>query len=170
MPATVSSDRRQLIQVDGKQFLFQHGYRFGKVFVDDDTFGVDRSWAREFCDRYAREVALPLVCQLRVNLVNDELMKNLKRAGCVHVSCGVESGNEHIRNTVMKRNLTERQIVEAYALFKRYGFASNAINLIGLPDETQESVWDTINLNRRIDPTSSGVNIFYPYRGTVLGD
>lgn len=31
MPATVSSDRRQLIEVDGKQFLFQHGYRFGKV-------------------------------------------------------------------------------------------------------------------------------------------
>ncbi|MEK6620792.1 MAG: hypothetical protein AABZ26_07465 [Chloroflexota bacterium] len=31
MPATVSSDRRQLSEVDGKQFLFQHGYRFGKV-------------------------------------------------------------------------------------------------------------------------------------------
>jgi hypothetical protein len=31
VPATVSSDRRQLIEVDGKQFLFQHGYRFGKV-------------------------------------------------------------------------------------------------------------------------------------------
>lgn len=150
--------------------LRRQGYRFGKVFVDDDTFGVDRDWAREFCERYAREVALPLVCQLRVNLVNDELMQNLKRAGCVHVSCGVESGNEYIRNTVMKRNLTERQIVEAYALFKRYGFTSNAINLIGLPDETEESVWDTININRRIDPTSSGVNIFYPYRGTVLGD
>ena len=30
MPAT-STDRRQLIEIDGKEFLFQHGYRFGKV-------------------------------------------------------------------------------------------------------------------------------------------
>ena len=31
MPAAISSDRRQPIEVDGKKFLFQHGYRFGKV-------------------------------------------------------------------------------------------------------------------------------------------
>ncbi len=31
-------------------------------------------------------------------------------------------------------------------------------------------LWDTINLNREINATSSGVNIFYPYKGTVLGD
>lgn len=31
MPAAISSDRRQAIEVDGKRFLFQHGYRFGKV-------------------------------------------------------------------------------------------------------------------------------------------
>jgi len=29
---------------------------------------------------------------------------------------------------------------------------------------------DTIKLNREIRPTSSGVNIFYPYKGTKLGD
>jgi hypothetical protein len=31
-------------------------------------------------------------------------------------------------------------------------------------------IWDTIRLNRRVRPTSSGINIFYPYKGTVLGD
>ena len=31
MPAAISSDRRQPIEIDGKRFLFQHGYRFGKV-------------------------------------------------------------------------------------------------------------------------------------------
>ncbi len=28
---TASTDRRQLIEIDGRSFLFQHGYRFGKV-------------------------------------------------------------------------------------------------------------------------------------------
>lgn len=31
MPAAISTDRKQLIEIDGKPFLFQHGYRFGKV-------------------------------------------------------------------------------------------------------------------------------------------
>ncbi|MFC1679666.1 B12-binding domain-containing radical SAM protein, partial [Elusimicrobiota bacterium] len=150
--------------------LLREKFPFERVFICDDTFGLNKDWTREFCERYAAEVGIPLVCQLRVNIVTDELMRHLKRANCVHVSCGVESGNDYIRNKVMRRNISERQIVDAYALFKRYGIASNAINLIGLPHETTAAIWDTIRLNRKIRPDSSGVNIFYPYRGTQLGD
>lgn len=31
MPAAISTDRKQLLEIGGKTFLFQHGYRFGKV-------------------------------------------------------------------------------------------------------------------------------------------
>ena len=143
--------------------LQRQGYRFGKVFVDDDTFGVDRSWAREFCDRYAREVALPLVCQLRVNLVNDELMKNLKRAGCVHVSCGVESGNEHIHNTVMKRNLTERQIVRPTPVRVRLRLQRHQPHRP--PDETQGASGTPSTSTDASIPRAAGSTSSYPYRG-----
>ena len=39
-----------------------------------------------------------------------------------------------------------------------------------MPGETEEMLWDTIKLNRKIKPTWSGCNIFYPYKGTPLGD
>ncbi|MEI6611195.1 MAG: hypothetical protein WCO53_15870 [Deltaproteobacteria bacterium] len=39
-----------------------------------------------------------------------------------------------------------------------------------MPGETEEMIWDTIKLNKKIHPTTSGVNIFYPYKGTKLGD
>lgn len=145
-------------------------FSFNKIFVVDDIFGLDKNWLREFCMRYAEEIKLPLMCVLRVNLVNEELMKYLKLAGCVHVLCGVESGNAYIRNEIMKRNIANEQIVKAFSLFKKYGMTSTAINMIGLPHETIENIWDTIKLNRKIKPTSSGINIFYPYRGTKLGD
>lgn len=145
-------------------------YSIKKVFVGDDTFGLDKKWTKEFCSQYAKVIRLPLVCQLRVNIVNNELMEYLKIAKCVHVSCGIESGNAYIRNEIMKRNISEEQIVNAYALFKRYGMSSNAINIIGLPHETIDNIWDTIRLNRKINPNNSGINIFYPYRGTQLGD
>jgi len=145
-------------------------YSIKSVYVGDDTFGLDKQWMKEFCDKYAEKIKLPLLCQLRVNIVNEELLISLKKAGCVHVNCGVESGNSYIRNKIMKRNISEKQITQAYALFKKYGMTSNAINIIGLPHETIDNVWDTIKLNRKINPTSSGVNIFYPYQGTELGD
>ncbi|MBU0629562.1 MAG: B12-binding domain-containing radical SAM protein, partial [Candidatus Margulisbacteria bacterium] len=141
-----------------------------KVFIGDDTFGLDKEWTREFCKKYAEEIRLPLICQLRVNLVDEELMRLLKHAGCIWVSCGVESGSPYIRNKIMKRNITNEQIINAYALFKKYKLISNAINIIGLPHETEKEIWETIELNAKINPTSSGVNIFYPYRGTELGD
>lgn len=140
------------------------------VYVTDDTFGLNKTWMKEFCVRYAEEIGLPLLVQLRVDLVNEEMMEYLKRAGCVWVNCGVESGNDYIRNEIMRRHITREQIINAYALFREYGFGSNAINMIGLPGETVDSIWDTIRLNKEINPTSSGVNIFYPYRGTDLGE
>jgi len=145
-------------------------YSIKKVFIGDDTFGIDKKWAKEFCSKYAEQIKLPFICQLRVNLVNEELMDMLKRAGCVHVSCGVESGSPYIRNKIMKRNISDEQIIKAYALFKKYKMTSNAINIIGLPQETEKDIWATIKINRKINPTSSGVNIFYPYHGTELGD
>jgi len=145
-------------------------YAIPKVFIGDDTFGINKEWTREFCLRYAKEIKLPLMVQLRVNLVDEETMKYLKIAGCVHVSCGIESGNDYIRNEIMRRYISKEEMINAYSLFKKYRISSNAINMIGLPYETVDSIWDTIKINREINPTSSGVNIFYPYRGTDLGD
>jgi radical SAM superfamily enzyme YgiQ (UPF0313 family) len=103
-------------------------------------------------------------------VVDEDFIRMLKDAGCYRVSFGVESGNEYIRNEVMNRKMSNEQIIRAFELCHRYGLETNAINIIGIPGETEEMIWDTIRLNRIIKPTTSGVNIFYPYRGTKLGD
>jgi len=110
------------------------------------------------------------MCLLRANLVDDEFMGLLKHAGCYQISIGIESGNDHVRNDIMNRRMSREQIVQAFELAHKYGIRTNAINMIGLPGETDEMVWDTIRLNRQVKPTVSGVNIFYPYKGTKLGD
>jgi radical SAM superfamily enzyme YgiQ (UPF0313 family) len=94
----------------------------------------------------------------------------LKSSGCAHISLGVESGNEYIRNTVMSRHMSNEQITSAFDIAHKYGIHTTAYNIIGVPGETEEMIWDTINLNRRIKPTFSGVSIYYPYKRTILGD
>ena len=70
----------------------------------------------------------------------------------------------------MDRAMKRETIINAFKLAKKFGLKTNAINIIGVPGETKEALLDTIRLNQEIDPTTSGVNIFYPYKGTPLGD
>lgn len=140
------------------------------ISIWDDTFGIDKKWRNEFCRKYKERVGIKFDCFLRANVIDEEFIRLLKEAGCYRISFGVESGNEYVRNTIMNRNISTEQIINAFALAQKYSLETNAINIIGVPGETEEAIWDTINLNRKIHPTSSGVNIFYPYKGTMLGD
>lgn len=141
-----------------------------KIIIVDDIFGLSPQWRRDFCQEYKKRVRIRFQCLLRATIVTEEFIRLLKSAGCYRVSIGIESGNEHVRNQIMERQMSEREIVNAFALAHKYRLQTNAINIIGVPGETEEMLWDTIRLNRRVRPTSSGVNTFYPYKGTKLGD
>jgi radical SAM superfamily enzyme YgiQ (UPF0313 family) len=103
-------------------------------------------------------------------MVTDDMLIMLKDAGCYRIFIGVESGNEYLRKEVMKRTMSNEEIVSAYDLCHKHGLETLAVNIIGVPGETEEMIWDTVKFNRRLRPTTSAVNIFYPYRGTELGD
>ena len=70
----------------------------------------------------------------------------------------------------MNRHISKDQLINAFKLLSKYKLQTIALNIIGLPGETEEMIWDTIKLNRMLRPTSSVANIFYPYKGTQLGD
>ncbi len=160
---TAESSIREIEEVINKR-------RISKIAIVDDIFGIDKEWRREFCQKYKKRIKIRFVCLLRANFIDEEFVQLLKETGCYRVSVGVESGNDYIRNTVMNRNLSTDKIIKAFDLLRKYRLQTNAINIIGVPGETEELIWDTINLNRRLKPTSSGCNIFYPYKGTKLGD
>ena len=141
-----------------------------RVLIGDDTFGLNRKWRKEFLSKYRSRINIEFICLLRVDVVSDEFIYDLKESGCYRISFGVESGNDYVRREIMNRKLSNKQIIKAFEIVHKYGVKTNAINIIGVPGETEEMIWDTIKLNRRIKPTVSGVNIFYPYKGTKLGD
>ncbi|MBU1172970.1 MAG: cobalamin-dependent protein, partial [Proteobacteria bacterium] len=51
----------------------------------DDIFGINMEWAMEFCERYPGRIGLPFECNLRVEMVNRELLSMLRNAGCAMV-------------------------------------------------------------------------------------
>jgi anaerobic magnesium-protoporphyrin IX monomethyl ester cyclase len=140
------------------------------IYISDEVFGLNRKWRDGFLAEYKRRINKKFMCLLRVDVVSDEFINDLREAGCCQISFGIESGNDYVRKEIMHRNMSNKQIIKAFDVVHKYGIRTSAINIIGVPGETEEMIRDTIRLNRMIKPTVSGVNIFYPYKGTKLGD
>jgi len=134
----------------------------------DDVFGLSRDWALEFCEEYPRKFDLEFECNARAEMVDEELLESLRSANCTQINFGIESGSEWIRKEVLKRSMSNEQIIKAFDTAHKFGIKTLSYNMIGLPYETPEMIRETINLNKRVAPSRIAIFFFYPYPGTEL--
>ncbi len=132
------------------------------AFVDD-VFTLHRSWTLEFARVYAERCGIPFSINARFDNVDEEIVTALSKAGLRLVYAGIESGDEFIRNTVMRRHMTEESIIKAAAIYRRQGVRLLTENIIGVPGETYETARSTLMLNARIKPDVANASIFTPY-------
>ncbi len=139
-------------------------------FIDfhDDTFILKKDWLFPFLEAYRREFAIPFSCQIRADLLTPEIAKALKDAGCQRVSFGLESGNEELRNLVLKKNLSNKSIKKAAEILRETGIEFFTTNMMGLPGETLEDAFKTLELNIEIGTRCAWTSLFQPFPGTDL--
>jgi len=143
---------------------------FKIIHFEDDMFTVNLKWLKEFCVQYSKRIKLPFVCNIRPETGSLEILSVLKNAGCVQVSIGVESGDEKIRQKVLSRHMSDDKIIKAFSNAKKLGIKRKSFNMVGLPYETPLTLWKTIWLNLRLAPDAVQTSIYYPFKGTVLGN
>ena len=153
----------------------KHSKDISYLSIGDDIFGPNLKWRKEFCTKYKKRIFekynMKFMVLLRVEMCqNEETLKILKDAGAFRIFFGVESGDEAQRREVLDRKMTDKTIQKAFDNCHKNGLETLAVNIIGFPGETEEMIKTTIKLNRKLKVTSSGVNVFYPYKGTPLGD
>jgi anaerobic magnesium-protoporphyrin IX monomethyl ester cyclase len=145
-------------------------YHFEEIFFDDDIFMMNREIVEEFCSRYPQEVGKPFVFCGRVEACHKDILTMLREAGGRRIDFGLESGHEDLRRTIMKRKMSNRQIIEATRLARSVGLQVKTLNMVGLPEETPEKFQETVKINQEINPDVVSISIFYPYPGTELYD
>ncbi|MBN1917796.1 MAG: B12-binding domain-containing radical SAM protein [Verrucomicrobia bacterium] len=145
-------------------------FTFEEIFFDDDIFMLDRRRLREFAERYPKEVGVPFICCGRVEVTNDETMQLLKQAGARRVDFGVEVGDEELRRTVLKRTMSNDEIIAAIECAQRAGLQVKTLNMVGLPGETPEKHMATVRLNQRLRTDVTNCSVFWPHPGTELYD
>lgn len=145
-------------------------YKFMEICFDDEIFMLKKELVDEFCAKYKKEIALPFDFDLRVEFGSKKLLSKLKGAGGRMVIFGIESGNEQIRKKVLKRNMSNEQIIEAFRNAKEVGLKTKAFNMVGLPGESRKLFEDTIRLNALVNPDALTIYVFFPYPGTEAYD
>ncbi|MFT5154626.1 MAG: anaerobic magnesium-protoporphyrin IX monomethyl ester cyclase, partial [Planctomycetota bacterium] len=80
---------------------------FRMVNFGDAALNMERGWVQEFADKWPRKVGLPFACNVNINYLNEGDIIALKRAGCVSVQFGLESGSEDVRLKVYKKGYTD---------------------------------------------------------------
>lgn len=142
--------------------------RYGAKFVSilDDLFTFDKNWLAEFTDLYKKKVGIQYLCQVRADRVDEEIVAMLKDSGCFTACIGLETGNEEIRKNVLNKHISNEQLFYAAGLLKKYNINLKTGNMFGIPGETVEQAFETIDLNVKIGTKFFGSAMLLPFPGT----
>lgn len=137
-----------------------------EIFFEDDTFTVDKNRVVEFCNGYQqRKLKIIWACNARVDTLDLNTMKLMKKANCRLLISGFESGSQEILDSIRK-GTTLDQIREFSSNAKKAGLLVHGDFIIGLPGETKETIELTKTLIQDIKPDILQVAVASPFPGT----
>ena len=141
------------------------------LYVVDDVFlARPDDEITAFCEMY-REFRIPWWMNTRPENITPDRLDRLRDVGCDRIAVGIECGNEEYRKKVLLRNYSNAKLLEHLAYLDHGGIAFSLNNIIGMPDETRDLIFQTIGINRQVREFDTlTVSIFTPYRGTKLRD
>lgn len=144
------------------------GYK--EVHILDDAFTADGKRVIELCNEIRRknyDMNFEISNGLRADMVNYNVLKALKSIGVKNVGFGIESGNEQILVNI-KKGIPKDKVRKAVKLARELKFEVWGFFIIGLPGETRETVRDTINFAKELNPDFAKFLILKPFPGTEI--
>ena len=152
--------------VEELELLYNKGIRF--FYFSDDTFTLNKQRAIAICKRIlARGLAITWFAISRADCVNESVLYWMRKAGCIQLSYGVESGSPRMR-AVLGKPLKTDHIKTAFSLTHRFGILARAYFIYGAPGETWETIQETVDLLKEIKPLVVISYILEIYPGTQL--
>ncbi len=110
---------------------------------------------------------IKLYVETRPEGVNADTVKLLKRLKVDGVGMGVEVSTESFRRDSLNRFASQEKIIQAFKLLKREGIKRTAYNIIGLPNQDESMILETIRFNQILNPDNITVAFYSPYIGTT---
>lgn len=153
--------------IDEVEYLIDK-FKIKEIVFYDDSFTLNKKRILQLCEEiHERNIDILWSCETRVDLINEELLKAMKKAGCYMIAYGIESGNQMILNNLRKR-ITIEQIRSAIELTHKAGIQSVGYFMLGSPGETPETIWQTIDFTKSLKLDFAQFSVMIPLPGTDI--
>ena len=127
----------------------RHGIR--EIDVFDYEFPIVRKRALAICKEIQRrKLDISWACRSRIDSVDNELLREMRAAGCTRIYYGIEAGDQEMLDVVDKR-ITLEQVRETIELTKKNGIRALGFFLVGSPGETRETFAKTLKFAKSLD-------------------
>ena len=152
------------------EFDFISSQGFNEVYLRDLTFGLNRKRAMKFCRLLIeRKSKLKWVCTSRVDVLDEELLVLMKKAGCMCIEFGVESGVDSTKE-LHDKGIKNSQIEKTFSICKKLGIETAAFMMLGFPEETFEDMNDSLRFCKSLNPDFIVLNLANALPETKFGN
>lgn len=143
-----------------------------QLVFTDEVFTMKRSHVERVLEalvkaRIAKRA--PWICQTRVDRVDPELLKLMKRAGCAVISYGIEAGNQDVLNRIAK-GITLEKARAAIGWTRDAGISPDTNFIIGNAYESPATIRQTIDFAVNLNPDTASFAILSPFPGTEVAE
>jgi anaerobic magnesium-protoporphyrin IX monomethyl ester cyclase len=153
--------------VDEIQYL-QEKYNSKGIYFINDNFTIKKKVTEGICDEInRRNMDVRWACDTRPDLISQELLHKMHKAGCETIWFGVESGSPRMLERLNKR-ITLEQVTQAVKLCRKEHLQVACSFIMGIPDETVEDMEKSLQFAIKLDPDWCRFNIYVAYPDSVL--
>ena len=155
--------------VDELEWLIKE-YGMKEVFFDDDTFNISKKRVMNICNEILnRDVKIIWSCSGRVDCVDEEMLRFMKKAGCKLICYGVESANEKTLEKTHK-GINLEMARSAVKLTQKARIIVHVNLMVGFPWETREEMENTINFGLELNADTVQYSLVFPHPGSEMYD
>lgn len=134
---------------------------------DTNFLTNERKILTELADLILKEnLKFKLYIETRPEGINQASIDLLKKLNVDGVGMGIELADEEFRELSLNRFASQSKTISAFELLRKNGIKRTAYNIIGLPNQNEESILKTIEFNKQLDPDNITVAFYSPYYGT----
>ena len=153
--------------VDEIEYLIDK-FGINEITFYDDSFTLDKKRVMQLtAEINNRKLDFAWSCETRVNLINEDLLKAMKKAGCYMIAYGIESGNQTMLNN-LRKGITLPQVKSAIEQTHNAGIQSVGYFMFGSPGETPETIHQTIDFAKSLTLDFAQFSVTIPFPGTDL--
>jgi len=143
-------------------------YGTRQINFEADTLTIDKRFVVELCQRIIdRKLDISWTCESRMDTIDEEMLRIMKKAGCWQISYGVESGSQRLLDIIHK-GITKEKVIETFKITKKIGISIRGFFMLGLPTETVEESYQTIKFAKKLNPLWAQFTVTIPYPGTPM--